>query len=258
MSDVWAVGEWQGTEAVWCLWELREVAWSERRTNPRLEWSGAGFDLDEAHDEVWDGICELPAVLPALRMRDQEHGLPNLLQQSRVGSRIGEESVGGVCLILHLACIECIEDLIALRACAGPLAVSARLRIRQGYRFLWRGEDIGGSFSRECYSLAVVRKPRRATSLGLIGKIDDVALTQEVGCPAFSAVRCVEPVRPALSGAVDEDHWAFVCYLVWDKAFNIDLAGHESTGGRVGCFAAGLSLGISGALIGVRVLVDLR
>jgi hypothetical protein len=66
--------------------------------------------------------------------------------------------------------------------------------LRPQFRLLYSGKVVLDESKVIVCHRAVTGEPGRTTSLWLVCQVEGVALVEEVGCPAFAAVRGVEPI----------------------------------------------------------------
>jgi hypothetical protein len=138
-----------------------------------------------------------------LAVSDHHRRTADSVEQGRVAGVVVVCLQGCVALRGDLGGVEGVEGGIPSYAGAGPLGVEGCLGV--GGEVLGCGELLFERFDGKGRELAFTWEPWGAASLCLVGKVDCVALPEEVGCPAFTAVGCVEPVLRGINDGVAKE-----------------------------------------------------
>ena len=162
-----------------------------------------GLEGHNGLDERRVLVGDAPAEQPALRVRHQDHGLADALQQRGAGGAVHGLGLVEVGEGLHLGRVEGVEDGVAEHAGAGPLRVQVRLR--PAVVVLRGREEVLGEVDAELAQRRLGRQPGGAAAVGLLDEVDLVALAQEVRGPALAVVGRVEEVLRARSARLGRE-----------------------------------------------------
>lgn len=157
-----------------------------------LEGRASGFQGHDGVDKVRAHIGDDPWHEASLRVGEQNHRATDKVQQCRTGLLHGVLLTGAGSKELHSRGVVGVENGITHHAGTVPLSVQRGLGPEH---VVFRGcESLLEDLSAVGFHGAIAWEPGAAATEGLIDQVAFVALGEEIGGPATSAVGLVQPV----------------------------------------------------------------
>ncbi len=177
-------------------------------------------------------------------MRNQNRR-PDLVEKSRAVSLHQRLGFHGTLQALHLSCVECIEDRIALAAflVAGSRPLRVLSRLRPEVSDFGRREPLCHPGWRPHLQRSIHgRMPGRAPARRLIDEINHVPLLQKIIRPSRAAIRRPHPVGGGLPRAMKKHQRIFLNNALRTKDLDIHLPGHHFIAWIAGVLAADVEI----------------